>query len=51
MIATLRGADYMNFDMGKIYMMITIAIVPIIIVYLFLSKFIVEGVTLGGVKE
>lgn len=51
MIATLRGADYMNFDMGKIYMMITIAIVPIIIVYLLLSKFIVEGVALGGVKE
>lgn len=36
LIATLRGADYMNFDMGKIYMMIMIAIVPIIIVYLFL---------------
>ncbi len=51
MIATLRGADYMNFDMGKIYMMITIAIVPIIIIYLCLSKFIVEGVALGGVKE
>ena len=29
LIATLRGADYMNFDMGKIYMMITVAIVPI----------------------
>lgn len=51
MIATLRGADYMNFDMGKIYMMIAIAIVPIIIIYLFLSRFIVEGVALGGVKE
>ena len=51
LIATLRGADYMNFDMGKIYMMITIAIVPIILVYLFLSKFIIAGVTLGGVKE
>ena len=25
--------------------------VPIIIIYLLLSKFIVEGVTLGGVKE
>ena len=24
LIATLRGADYMNFDMGKIYMMITL---------------------------
>lgn len=51
LIATLRGADYMNFDMGKIYMMITVAIVPIIIVYLLLSKFIITGVTLGGVKE
>ena len=50
-IATLRGADYMNFDMGKIYMMITVAIVPIIIVYLLLSKYIIAGVTLGGVKE
>ena len=51
LIATLRGADYMNFDMGKIYMMITVAIVPIIIVYLRLSKSIIAGVTLGGVKE
>ena len=51
LIATLRGADYMNFDMGKIYMMITVAIVPIIIVYLLLSKYNIAGVTLGGVKE
>lgn len=51
LIATLRGADYMNFDMGKIYMMITVAIVPIIIVYLLLSKYIIAGVTLGRVKE
>ncbi len=51
LIATLRGSDYMNFDMGKVYMLIAIAIVPIIIVYLILSRFIIEGVTLGGVKE
>ena len=51
LIATLRGADYMNFDQGKIYMMITVAIVPIIIVYLLLSKYIIAGITLGGVKE
>ncbi len=35
----------------KIYMMITVAIVPIIVVYLLLSKYIIAGVTLGGVKE
>ena len=41
----------MNFDMGKSNMMITVAIVPIIVVYLLLSKYIIAGVTLGGVKE
>ncbi len=51
LIATLHGADYMNFDMGKVYMMIMVAIVPIIIMYLLLSKYIIAGVTLGGVKE
>lgn len=51
LIATLRGADFMSFDMGKIYMMILVAIVPIIFVYLLLSKYIIAGVTLGGVKE
>lgn len=50
LIALLRGADYMNRDMGKIYMMIIVAIVPIVIVYLILSKYIIAGVTLGGVK-
>ena len=49
-IAALRGADYMTFDMGKIYMMITVAIVPIIIIYLLLSKYIIAGITLGSVK-
>ena len=41
----------MNFDMAKIYMMITVAIVPIVLIYLLLSKYIIAGVTLGGVKE
>lgn len=50
LIALLRGADYLNSDMGKIYMMIMVAIVPIILVYLVLSKYIIAGVTLGGVK-
>ncbi|MFU0832675.1 MAG: Sugar ABC transporter permease [Oscillospiraceae bacterium] len=50
LIAQLRSADFLKFDMGQVYMMIAIAIMPIIIVYLFLSKFIVRGVTLGSVK-
>lgn len=51
LIATLRGADYMNFDSAKIYTMIMVAIVPIVLIYLLLSKYIIAGVTLGGVKE
>lgn len=46
LIATLRGADYMNFDMGKIYMMITVAIVPIIIIYLLLSNILLQELLL-----
>lgn len=51
LIATLRGADFMNFDMAKVYMMIVVAIIPIVVVYLLLSKYIIAGVTLGSVKE
>ena len=50
LIAQLRSADILKFDMGKVYMMVAIAILPVIIVYLLLSKFIVRGVALGGVK-
>lgn len=50
LIAQLRSADFIKFDMGQVYMMITIAIVPVMIVYFALSKFIVAGVTLGSVK-
>lgn len=50
LIAQLRSADFMKFDMGQVYILIFIAIVPVIIVYLLLSKFIVRGVALGSVK-
>ena len=50
LIAALRSADFLKFDQGKVYMLITMAIVPIIVIYILLSKYIVSGVTLGGVK-
>jgi multiple sugar transport system permease protein len=50
LIAQLRSADYLKFDLGKVYMMVFVAIVPVMIVYIFLSKFIIKGVTMGGVK-
>ena len=51
LLAELRGADFMKFDMGQVYAMIAFSIFPVIIVYLFLSRYIVGGVTAGGVKE
>ena len=33
LIASLRSADFLKFDMGKVYMLVAIAIVPIIIIY------------------
>ncbi len=51
LLAELRSADFLKFDMGIVYMTIAFSIFPVIIVYLILSKQIVGGVTLGGVKE
>ena len=51
LIAQLRAADWLKFDMGQVYAMIAFSIFPVILVYLFLSKNIVGGVMMGGVKE
>src|SRR5699024_439077 len=51
LIAQLRSADYLKFDMGQVYMLIFLAIIPILIVYIILSKYIVGGVAVGSVKE
>ena len=50
MIAQLRSADYSKFDMGKVYMFILLAILPVVVVYILLSKSIIKGVTAGSVK-
>ena len=50
LIAQLRSADFLKFDMGQVYAMIAFSIFPVIIVYLLLSKYIVGGVALGAVK-
>ena len=49
-IAGLNAEANGNFDLGKVYMVLGIAIIPLIIVYLCLSKFIIRGVALGSVK-
>ena len=50
MIAQLRSADYSKFDLGKVYMFILLAILPVVVVYILLSKSIIKGVTAGSVK-
>ncbi len=51
LIAQLRSADFMKFDLAQVYIMICVAIIPLLVVYLFLSRYIIGGVTSGGVKE
>lgn len=51
LVAQLRSADYLKFDMGQVYMLVFLAIIPIIVVYILLSKYIVRGVAVGSVKE
>lgn len=49
MIQMLNSDRYV--DYGMVYAGIALSVVPMITVYFILSKFIVEGVALGGVKE
>ncbi len=50
LIAQLRSMDWSSLDTGVVYAMIGLSIFPVIIVYLVLSKHIVQGVAMGSVK-
>lgn len=50
LIAQLRSADFLKFDMGQVYMLIFLAIIPVCIVYIILSRYIVGGLAAGSVK-
>ena len=49
MVSLLRGDIYKT-EFGSIYLGLTLTVLPLIIVYLLLSKYIIAGVALGGVK-
>lgn len=51
LIAQLRSADFMKFDLAQVYIMVCVAIIPLLAIYLVLSRYIIGGVTAGGVKE
>jgi multiple sugar transport system permease protein len=48
MIAMIKGLYQSNY--GAMYLAIAISVVPIIIVYCFLSKYIINGLTVGAEK-
>ena len=50
MVSLLRGDIYKT-EYGSVYMGLTLTVLPLIIVYLILSKYIIAGVALGGVKS
>ncbi|MBO5163069.1 MAG: carbohydrate ABC transporter permease [Ruminococcus sp.] len=50
MVSALQSSDKVK-DLGLIYLAIALSILPIIIAYVLLSRFIIAGVALGGVKE
>jgi ABC-type glycerol-3-phosphate transport system permease component len=50
LIGTLRGDVYRT-EYGAIYLGLAITIVPIIIVYAFISRYIVSGIAMGAIKE
>ena len=49
MVSLLRGDIYKT-EYGSIYLGLALTVLPLIVVYLLLSKYIIAGVALGGVK-
>ncbi|MGB4660915.1 MAG: carbohydrate ABC transporter permease [Mobilitalea sp.] len=50
MVSLLRGDIYKT-EFGSVYLGLSLTVLPLIIVYFLLSKYIIAGVALGGVKE
>lgn len=50
MVSLLKGDIYKT-EYGSVYLGLSLTVLPLIVVYLALSKYIVSGVALGGVKS
>jgi multiple sugar transport system permease protein len=50
LVQMLRGDIYRT-EYGGIYLGIAVSLVPILIFYAFMSRFIISGITMGGIKE
>jgi multiple sugar transport system permease protein len=50
LVQSLRGDIYRT-EYGGIYLGIAVSLIPILLFYAFMSRFIISGITMGGVKE
>ena len=51
MIVQLLKTDRYNTDLGAMSLAVFITIVPLLVIYAAFSKFIIQGVAIGGGKE
>jgi multiple sugar transport system permease protein len=51
MLVQLMRGDVYRTEYGAIYLGLAVTIVPIIVIYLIFSRFIVNGIAMGAVKE
>ncbi|HEX7057520.1 MAG TPA: carbohydrate ABC transporter permease [Bacilli bacterium] len=50
MVSLLRGDIYKT-EFGSIYLGLSLTVLPLFVIYFLLSRYIIAGVALGGVKE
>lgn len=50
MVSLLKGDIYKT-EYGSIYMGLSLTVIPLFVIYFLLSRYIISGVALGGVKE
>lgn len=51
MIASLNSSQDITRNQGAIYLAVAISVIPILIAFAFLSKYIIGSISAGGVKE
>jgi multiple sugar transport system permease protein len=51
MIASLRSSQDITSNQGAIYLAVAISVIPILIVFMFCSKYIISSISAGAVKE
>ena len=51
MLVALLRSDRFRTDYGTVYLALSLTVLPLFVVYFLLSKYIIRGVALGGLKE